>query len=102
MFCFVERRWGGSRNSQKSARKLAAGAAAGVTGRTRVHSYCQLVTVLASCSVDRNRSEEETERADRHKRNLIKKNHLKSKNHHLRHTQKGSWIKNMTNTALFL
>lgn len=62
----------GLRKSQKSACKLAAGAAAGVTGRTRVHSDCQLVTVLALCSVNQNRSEEETERVDHHKRNLIK------------------------------
>lgn len=30
-----------------SVSTVAVGAAAGVTGRTRVHSYCQLVTALS-------------------------------------------------------
>lgn len=42
-----------------------------MTRGTRVHSTSQLGTVLAWCSVNQNRSEQEMERMEHQKRNLI-------------------------------
>lgn len=42
-----------------------------MTRGTRVHSTSQLVTVLAWCSVNQNRSEQEMERLEHQKRNLV-------------------------------